>query len=287
MTAFLVLLREYRNAISVFITLMVAFFLLLMAGGTVSGDRHGIREAILQITGSAQSLLSRPVSTIERFQDRMSELSRLDRENRQYKAELERLRPLGIRLEELEQENHRLKSLLQMRPDSAFRALAVRVVGDSSSAFARSYILDAGRRDGVIVNAPVTVPEGLVGRVVRASDTASLVISLLDLNSRVPVLIQRSRVKAVSAGQNTTRLNLEYLPKDADVVIGDLVVTSGTGGIFPKGLVVGKVVTLEPGREGLFREAKVQPMVDFDRIEEAYLMLPLATRSSDSPSTAP
>ncbi|MBF0272386.1 MAG: rod shape-determining protein MreC [Magnetococcales bacterium] len=285
MSAFLVLLREYRNAISVFITLMVAFFLLLMAGGTVSGDRHGIREAILQITGSVQSLLSRPVSTIERFQDRMSELSRLDRENRQYKAEVERLRPLGIRLEELEQENHRLKSLLQMRPDPAFRALAVRVVGDSSSAFARSYILNAGRQDGVIVNAPVTVPEGLVGRVVRASDTASLVISLLDLNSRVPVLIQRSRVKAVSAGQNNTRLNLEYLPKDADVVIGDLVVTSGTGGIFPKGLAVGKVVSLEPGREGLFREAKVQPMVDFDRIEEAHLMLPQATRPADAAPT--
>ncbi|MBF0627403.1 MAG: rod shape-determining protein MreC [Magnetococcales bacterium] len=287
MSALLVVLKEYRNAISVFITLTVALFLLLMAGGTVPGDRLGIREAILQLTGGIQSLLSRPVSTIERFQDRLSELSRLDRENRQYKAELERLRPLGVRLEELEQENHRLKSLLQMRPDPAFRALAVRVVGDSSSAFARSFILNAGRQEGVIVNAPVTVPDGLIGRVVRASSSASLVISLLDLNSRVPVLVQRSRVKAIASGQNTTRLNLEYLPKDADVVVGDLVVTSGTGGIFPKGLPVGKVVSLEPGRDGLFREAKVQPMVDFDRIEEAHLLLPLAASRADLSPTAP
>ncbi|MEO5345371.1 MAG: rod shape-determining protein MreC [Magnetococcus sp. YQC-9] len=280
MTALLAVFREYRQALSVFFTLVVAFFLLLMAGGTV-GDRHGIREALLQVAGTAQALITRPVSTIEGFQARLSELSRLDRENRQYKAELERLRPLGVRLEELEKENHRLKSLLQMRPDPDFQALAVRVVGDSSSAFARSFIVNAGRQDGVIVNAPVTVPAGLVGRVVRASANASLVLSLLDLNSRVPVLIQRSRVKAVCAGQNDNQMTLEYLPKDADVVVGDVVVTSGTGGIFPKGLVVGKVVSLEPGEEGLFREAMVHPTVDFDRIEETHLLLPRIVKSSD------
>ncbi|MBF0340928.1 MAG: rod shape-determining protein MreC, partial [Magnetococcales bacterium] len=250
------------------------------ASGSATGDRHGVREALIQVTGTAQALITRPVATVERFQSRLTELSQLDRENRQYKAELERLRPLGVRLEELEKENQRLKSLLQMRPDPNFHALAVRVVGDSSSAFARSFIVNVGRQDGVIVNAPVTVPDGLVGRVVRASESASLVLSMLDLNSRVPVLIQRSRVKAVAAGQNDTQLSLEYLPKDADVVVGDLVVTSGTGGIFPKGLVVGKVVSLEAGEDGLFREAMVQPMVDFDRIEEAHLLLPQAAKPS-------
>ncbi|GAB0057543.1 Cell shape-determining protein MreC [Candidatus Magnetaquicoccaceae bacterium FCR-1] len=277
MTALLGIFREFRHAISVFLTLVVALFLLLMARGTV-GDRHGMHESVLQLAGTAQSFLTRPVSTIEGFQARLSELARLDRENRQYKAELERLRPLGVRLDELEKENHRLKSLLQMRPDPDFQPLAVRVVGDSSSAFARSFIVNAGRQDGVIVNAPVTVPSGLVGRVVRASANASLVLSMLDLNSRVPILIQRSRVKAVCAGQNDTQMTLEYLPKDADVVVGDVVVTSGTGGIFPKGLVVGKVVSLEPGDEGLFREAMVQPTVDFGRIEEAHLLLPRAVK---------
>ncbi|NGZ04735.1 MAG: rod shape-determining protein MreC [Magnetococcales bacterium] len=287
MSALLLLIKEYRNAISVFITLTTAMVLLLMAGVTHTGDRLGMREAVLQLSGMVQSLLARPVVTVERFQDRLTELSRLDRENRQFKAEVERLRPMGIRLEELEQENQRLRALLQMRPDPAFRALAVRVVGDSSSAFARSFILNAGRQDGVIVNAPVTVPEGLVGRVVRASGNASLVISLLDLNSRIPVLVQRSRVKAVAAGQNGHRLHLEYLPKDADVVVGDLVVTSGTGGIFPKGLAVGKVTALESGKDGLFRAAQIQPMVDFDRIEEAHLLLPLATGTRSEGASAP
>ncbi|MBF0127089.1 MAG: rod shape-determining protein MreC [Magnetococcales bacterium] len=274
MTAILVLLREYRNAISVFFTLMVAFTLLLMAGGIASNDRNAVQEALLQITAPAQSLIIKPISLIERFHARVNELMHLDRENRLYKTELERLRPLGVRIEELERENQRLKSLLKMTPDPAFRALVVKVVGDSSSAFARSFILNTGRQDGVIVNAPVIVPEGLVGRVVRASGSASLVLSLLDLNSRVPVLIQRSRVRAVSAGQNGPLMNLEYLPKDADVQLGDQVITSGTGGIFPKGLLVGRVVSLEAGEDGLFKQAVVQSMVDFDRIEEARLLLP-------------
>ncbi|MBF0294585.1 MAG: rod shape-determining protein MreC [Magnetococcales bacterium] len=276
MTALLVLLREYRNAISVFLTLMAALFLLVMAGGHFNQDRNLVQENLLQVTAEAQSLLLRPVAVVDRLQLRFQELMRLDRENRMYKAELEQLRPLGTRLEELERENQRLKSLLKMQPEPGYRALAVRVVGDSSSAFARSFIVNAGRQDGVIVNAPMTVPNGLVGRVVRASGSAALVLSMLDLNSRIPVLIQRSRVRAISAGQNSPLLNLEYLPKDADIEIGDAVITSGTGGIFPKGLLVGRVVSLEAGEDGLFKRAVAQPMVDFDRIEEAHLLLPQA-----------
>lgn len=282
MTDFLVLLREYRNAITVFFTLTVAFFLLLMAGGSGSSNRGNmVGEAVLQLTAPLQSLILRPVNTVERFYSRVGELRQLDRDNRQFKAELEQLRPMWTRMKELEQENQRLKSFLQMQPDPAFHALVVQVVGDSSSAFARSFILNAGRNEGVIVNAPVTVPNGLVGRVVRASPSASLVLSLLDLNSRVPVLIQRSRVRAVAGGQNGLLLTLEYLPKDADIKVGDQVITSGTGGIFPKGLLVGRVTTLEVGEEGLFKQALVQPVVDFDRIEEAHLLLPQTIHSAD------
>ncbi|MEO5331999.1 MAG: rod shape-determining protein MreC [Magnetococcus sp. YQC-5] len=273
MTGILVLLREYRNIIAVFITMMMALILLLMTHRPGMSERSTLQEAILQIAAPLQAFVLRPIATMEHFHSRVTELMHLDRENRMFKAELERLRPLGTRLEELERENQRLKSFLQMRPDPEFRALVVQVVGDSSSAFSRSFILNAGRQDGVIVNAPVVVPEGLVGRVVRASSSASLVLSLLDLNSRVPVLIQRSRARAILAGQNGRLLSLEYLPKDADIKIGDQVITSGTGGIFPKGLLVGRVVSLETGDEGLFKQAMVQPMVDFDRVEEAHLLL--------------
>ncbi|MBF0179376.1 MAG: rod shape-determining protein MreC [Magnetococcales bacterium] len=282
MTAILVLWREYRNAISVFLTLMAALFLLVTAGGHFNQDRNLVQEGLLQVTAEAQSLILRPVAVVDRLQLRFQELMRLDRENRMYKAELDQLRPLGTRMEELDRENQRLKSLLKMQPEPGYRALAVRVVGDSSSAFARSFIVNAGRQDGVIVNAPVTVPSGLVGRVVRASGSAALVLSMLDLNSRIPVLVQRSRVRAISAGQNSPLLNLEYLPKDADIELGDAVITSGTGGIFPKGLLVGRVVSLEAGEDGLFKRAVAQPMVDFDRIEEAHLLLPQALSSGQT-----
>jgi rod shape-determining protein MreC len=108
-------------------------------------------------------------------------------------------------------------------------------------------------------------------------------LTLQDLNSRVPVLVQRSRVRGMVTGNNGPMLGLEFIPKDVDIALDDLLLTSGTGGVFPKGLVVGRIVSISPKGDGLFQAVVVRPAVDASRAEEVRLLLP-AEESPDVPA---
>lgn len=270
------LLKQHRNGLSAFLATLVALFL-LVAVRPDSDRGQALRETILSMVGPVQRLFVAPVNVFVGVRNRIRELHQLDRDNRLLRGELAQLRPLGVRLEELELENRRLRSLLGMRTDPSRREVAARVTGDSSSAFARSFMLNAGRLEGVETDATVLASGGLLGRVVERSDHSALVLTLLDINSRVPVLVQRTRTRAIAAGRNGRLLSLEFVPANADIQPGDLIVTSGTGGFFPKGLLVGRVHPESGGGQGAM--FTVEPTVDFDRTEEVRILLPTSESS--------
>ncbi|MBF0455231.1 MAG: rod shape-determining protein MreC [Magnetococcales bacterium] len=276
------LLKQYRNGLVAILVLVVALVLMLSVRSHDPGRRDLISDTVLDAVGPIQRVLLSPVVVYRQTQARITELRQLDQENTRMKAELKRLRPLGTLLEELAQENRRLHQLLNIPVDSSYYRIAARVVGDSSSAFARSLLINAGREEGVVVNATVVVPEGLLGRVVRVGAHTSLVLTLLDLNSRIPVVVQRSRERAIAAGFNGRKLQLEFVSKVADIEMDDRIITSGTGEGFPKGLVVGRVQQLISGGSGLFRQVTVVPAVDFDRAEEVVLLIPLQTKEAEA-----
>jgi rod shape-determining protein MreC len=283
MVELLALLKQYRNGMTAIFMLIVALVLMLSVRSHEPGQKDLVSDFMLDIVGPIQKVALSPVVAYDQLQSRITELKQLDLENRRMKAELNHLRPLGSRLEELSQENRRLHKMLNIPIDPAFSRITTRVVGDSSSAFARSLIIHAGRAHGVVVNSIVVVPEGLLGRVVRVGSQTSLVLTLLDLNSRIPVLVQRSRERGIAAGINGKKLHLEFVSKVADIQEEDLIVTSGVGGGFPKGLVVGRVEGLASGESDLFRQVTVGPVVDFDRTEEVTLLLlpPKPTEEED------
>ncbi len=198
---------------------------------------------------------------------------------------------LTVRLDELAMENQRLRLLLGMRPSQSPQELVARIIGNSSSAFARSFLIDAGQDDGVNVDTIVLgisakAGGGLLGRIVQASPHSALILALPDFNSRIPVMIQRSRIRAIVSGRNKPLLEMEFVPKGADIRPGDLVITSGIGGIFPKGIPVGRIHAIAATEEtGMFHLISVKPLVDFDRVEEVRLLLnPL--EEHPSPQTA-
>ncbi len=266
-----VILKQYRNGLTAFLAALVALFLIISIR---PGSRGGsmLREPILAVVAPIQQLFSAPVNVFVGLRKRTRELSQLERDNRLLRGELALLRPLGVRLEELELENQRLRVLLGMRSAPSFREVAALVIGDSASAFARSFTLSAGRKEGVKINATVLANGGLLGRIVERSDHSALALTLLDINSRVPILVQRTRTRAIAAGMNNRFLSLEFAPKDGDIQAGDVIITSGTGGFFPKGLVVGRVRSTTSG-VGLFKKFTVAPAVDFDRTEEVRILL--------------
>ncbi|MBF0444264.1 MAG: rod shape-determining protein MreC [Magnetococcales bacterium] len=275
MLELLALLKQYRNSMVAVLMLTVALVLLLSLRFYEPGQHKLISDRMLDIVGPLQKVVLSPLVAYRHVQTRISELKQLDYDNQHMKAELRHLRHLGSQLEELKQENARLMKLLNIpyRPD--FQRISARVIGDSSSVFARSLLINVGKAEGVFPNAIVIVPEGLLGRVVRVGSHTSLVLTLLDLNSRVPVLVQRTRDRGLATGFNGRKLHLEFISKEAEIKVDDLIVTSGTGEGFPKGLVVGRVEKLSTGGNGLFRQLTVMPVVDFDHVEDvAILMVP-------------
>jgi rod shape-determining protein MreC len=208
-------------------------------------------------------------------------------------------RRLVARLRELEtelqarsprvQEADRLRELLELRRALPLQTIAAQVVGKEGVPWFRTLTLDHGERDGVTLDAPVLSPTGVVGRVFAVGPHAARVQVLLDRDSGAGVMIERSRVSAVVAGQvtgptsGTEDLLLKYVPERADVVVGDVVVTSGLDRIYPKGLVVGRVRFVGKG-SGLFRDIRVEPSARFDRLEEV-LVVRRTPEPLDTPHT--
>jgi rod shape-determining protein MreC len=175
------------------------------------------------------------------------------------------------------QEAERLRDLLSLQKALPMETVAAEVVGREGVPWFRSLTIDKGETDGVALDAPVMSPTGVVGRVFAVGPHAARVQVLLDRDSGAGVLVERSRVPGVVSGQVSGQssgaedLLLEFVPERSDVTVGDVVVTSGVDGIYPKGLVVGRVRYVGKG-SGLFRDIRVEPSARFDRLEQVLVV---------------
>ena len=280
----IVLKQQSRHTLLASLALLAALLLLTLSptvgsNTLLSNGRDLVQELLLDGVGPLLRLFQTPIAASHSLYERIYGWQRIEQENHKLKLELDRLSALTVRVEELALENQRLRMLLGMRADLSSQEVVARIIGNSSSAFARSFLVDAGQKEGVTADATalgITAQSGggLLGRVVQSAQHTALILALPDYNSRVPVLVQRSRVRAILSGRNQPLLGMEFVPKGADIRTGDLVVTSGVGGLFPKGIPVGRIESIAATEEtGLFHLISVQPAIDFDRVEEVRLLL--------------
>ncbi len=193
------------------------------------------------------------------------EAARLRREVADLRREL-------LAVEEVVQENERLRKLAGFRETTDLPLVPARVVGRSASAWFRTVVLDKGSDDGVGPDAPVLTPGGVVGRVYEVSPDASRVLLLTDPNFAVDAIVQRTRAQVVIEGRLDDRCRILYLARGEDVRPGDRVVTSGMGGVFPKGLFVGEVARAEAVPGEVFQRAELAPGADLSRLEEVFVV---------------
>lgn len=189
----------------------------------------------------------------------------LDAENRRLRAEL-------ATAQEFRYENERLRRLLGFAALQSRRSVAARVIAEDASSWFRTVEIDRGWEDGVVEGLPVANAAGLLGRVVRSSAHSARVLLITDASSAVAVLVQDQRARGVCRGQGGG-LALDYALVQDEIQVGDGVVTSGLGGVFPKGLVVGYVRSVKREQFGLFQTVEVEPAVDFAHIEEVLVLL--------------
>ena len=197
----------------------------------------------------------------------------------------------AMRTERLE--NARLRKLLSLSQENPSDLTSARVIARSLDRLGGSITIDKGSKDGVLPNRAVITPEGLVGRVERSTSHEARVLTLLQRDCSVAVRVGRSRVDGVLEWEFGERpiLSLLYVSAQEDVKPGDLVLTSGLGGIFPEGVRVGTVTRVGVGENGLMKEIQVKPAVDFRSLEEVLVYMPAgAGRGPNMPaleSTAP
>ncbi len=162
---------------------------------------------------------------------------------------------------ELEIDNLRLKNLLNIKDGTVATITASRIVSDSNSPFFKSMLINSGTNDGVKKGHAVVNEEGVIGRTINVARNASRVLLLNDINSRIPVKFANTGVNVILAGDNSQELQIEFMPPEESAALGDVILTSGMGGVFPPDLPVGTVSEISQ-----FGEIRVRPEVNLDRL---------------------
>lgn len=194
------------------------------------------------------------------------------KENISLRGELANLEMKVFELDELKRENLRLKELLGFSEEFSQERVMAQIVGWDASSDFRVLRINRGSRHGVQLQSTVMTAKGLVGYVYRLTSNYADVLTILDSNNRVDGLIQRTRSHGIVEGYSGARMTMKYVTRTEPIILGDTIVTSGLGNVYPKGLKVGSVSRIERQSYGITQRIEVKPAVDFGRLEEVIVL---------------
>ncbi len=235
-------------------------------------ETNFLESVVLRLTGPVQAGLDRMIGGVADAWGRYLYLVDTAEDNRQLIDENRTLRAVLTQSDEVRLENQRLRLLLDFKEAQEIDTLPARVIAEDASSWFRTVMIDKGTEQGVTEGMPVVVAEGVVGRVVRSSPRFARVLLITDASSAIASLLQDNRARGVCRGQGDL-LVFDFVLRQEDVSVGDRVVTSGMGGVFPKGLVIGHVKSVDRQEFGLFQTIAVTPSVDFTHLEEVLVLL--------------
>ena len=195
----------------------------------------------------------------------------LRKQNADLQAELDRMRIQQARLSEDAAQAHRLQALLQFKEQFISQTIAAQVIGTSGSELSRVLTIDKGANDGLKPDMAVTTPDGVVGKVLQVFRHSATVLEIGDQSSGVGAILEKSRLQGIVKGSASGEISLLYVMSDEKVEPGERVLTSGGDRIFPKGLPIGTVTGISPGRD-LFLNIRVKPSAELARVEEVLVI---------------
>lgn len=265
--------RPHYIALGIVVLLTVV--ILKLPGRTATQFKLAVASMFLPLDGTVDSIQK----TAEKGTDAVVPRSELLDRIKELEKEVRQVRVRNMQLEPLAHENTRFRSQLQLATHVPWKLKIARVVAVDPANWWRTVRIDRGSRDGVVTNAPVLTLDGLVGRVSEVGVTHSRVVLVGDPDCRVSVLIEETREHGVIAPTTSTPLDptiveLGYLSRHSKLAPGQRVITSGIGGIFPKGIVVGNIVDFRSIGYGLYNEARIKLQVNMNTLEEVWVKLP-------------
>lgn len=225
-----------------------------------------------EISGPLLRMIGKPVEFTRYIFNNYIGLIRINKENVALRNKLDELQLENQKIPELEKENKRLKTILNLTEQQPKKMIAARVVGEDIKNWFKCIILDKGKSNGITVKMPVITPRGLVGQVVETDRWVTKVMVINDTNSSVDIYVEGRNTRGILEGTGQMLLRLKYIRKNDEIEIGDKLITSGKDGIYPKGLPTGIVTTVNRSKPGIFSDIEVMPFNNFNRLEEVLVL---------------
>ncbi|MBQ8465446.1 MAG: rod shape-determining protein MreC [Alphaproteobacteria bacterium] len=213
-----------------------------------------IFSPVVELLAIPAKMVSGTLNYFYDFKDIRAENKKLREENRELVIK-------SSRVASLEVENHLLAKLLNYVPPKGVEYVTAKVVAEEGNAFSRALIVYTAGNDAIKKGQIVLSDKGVVGRVEKVGSVYSKILMITDINSKVPVVIERTRTRAILSGNNTSNPKLIFTPLESEIAVGDKIVTSGVAGVFPSGLPIGKVISSEKNN------IQVKTFSSLDRIE--------------------
>ncbi len=233
---------------------------------------HTVEGVIISVTAPAINGLNLVGSSLKRVWSDYFYLVGVKKENVELKRRLEEYDQKEVRYQEAVLLSKRLEGLLDLKQQLALPVTGARVVAYDPTQWSRCVIIDIGKSEGAALGLPVLGRGGIVGRIIETYPHFAKVMLIVDRNSGADAMIQRNRVRGILQGKGGNRCALEYVPKNTDVEVGDLVLASGLGGIYPAGQVFGRVTQVDKKTSGPFQEIIVTPGENLSALEEVLIV---------------
>jgi rod shape-determining protein MreC len=282
--------KRLREGAVVAVMLILALVALRISARN-PGELSTLDRGILGVVAPAQAALSTVARAIAGVAGRYAELTHVRSQNERLRSENVRLRAELMETKRVAAESGRYQRLLGLKDTTPAETLAARVISIDASPYFRVARVEIDRGENLVRRGmPVLTPEGVVGRINRVAGQTSDILLAVDSRSSIDVSIPRTGGRGVlrgKAGENGYRCAIEYLMRGEQAREGDLVVTSGLGGSFPRDLAVGKVTRVVPNPSGLYQEVEVTPDVDFARLSEVLVVVAPPPTPDPDASTPP
>jgi rod shape-determining protein MreC len=267
-----------RTPVTALAAVLVAFAVVAMVvdrRSMLNPDRElsGWSGAVLDIAAPVQRMIALPLEFLQDAWRQYVSILDISEHNDELRSRLVLLEEENLQLKEALVASGRLERIAEIRADFEVPMLSSELVGVDPSPWFRSVLVNRGQTHGVRSGMPVISERGLVGLVTTTSTRAAKATLVLDRQSAIDGIVQRSRSRGIVRGRGTDQLDFEFVVRGSDVRNGDVVISSGLGGVYPKGIRIGEVTSVSDPGSKLLQTAKLVPAVDFGRLEQVFVMM--------------
>ena len=264
--------KKYRSVMIA--CLLVVISLILLSYSIRQPSKVGFfRSLVLEAAAPLANIITVSFEGLRESWNRYIFLVGLEEENRRLKKGNALLTQETIKYREGYLEGIRLQKLLALKERVNYPTITARVIARDQTSIIKTILINKGTSHGLRVDLPVLSDQGVVGRIVEASSHVSKILLLIDESSNIDALVQETRIQGILQGAGSLGCSLKYVSKTETVNVGNIVISSGLSGLFPKGLLLGSVKSVDKTDSGLFQKVDVAPFVDFARLEEVIVIV--------------